>query len=68
MLTKQQQLVLYLTSHGSINHDTAKQVCGIKNLRAEINRLRNLGYNIATQTNLDGETEFYLISRKAVTK
>ena len=65
MITKQQRLLLYLTSHGSIDSATAKQVCGVNNLRAEISRLRNLGYNISTEIKPDGCTEFYLIGRLA---
>lgn len=65
MITKQQRLLLYLTSHGSIDSATAKQVCGVNNLRAEISRLRNLGYTISTEIKPDGCTEFYLIGRLA---
>ena len=65
MITKQQRLLLYLTSHGSIDSATAKHVCGVNNLRAEISRLRNLGYNISTEIKPDGCTELYLIGRLA---
>ena len=64
--TQTELLVSYLRGTGrGISAPQAKSLFGIKNLRARMSDLRQIGYKVRTATNTEGNTT-YFVSRRMV--
>lgn len=64
--TQTELLVSYLRGTGrGISAPQAKSLFGIKNLRARISDLRQVGYKVRKDTNTEGNTT-YFVSRRMI--
>ena len=64
--TQTELLVSYLRGTGrGISAPQAKSLFGVKNLRARMSDLRQIGYKVRTATNTEGNTT-YFVSRRMI--